>query len=118
VHVANLPRSSGRGKAGPHFCLILTSDADIAKSSILTVAGISSDTFKIDSVFQLSVPRRSGLDGFICCSWLPEINETMITEIGVKLTTAEMKPVEEMVNAYKASRLKQNLDVDLRESTG
>jgi len=103
VHVENLPDSSGRWKAGPHFCIILSSNAQIKKSGALTVAAISSDKHDIEPVFRVPVPPRWGLSGFVIRSWLPEIHERQITAFRMVALAPEMKPILEMVRRYRES---------------
>lgn len=74
------------------------------KSAVLTVVGISNDTFGIDSIFRVPVPSRWGLKRFVCCSWMPEINENHISEIVTVANEAEMVPIWAMILKYKESK--------------
>jgi len=100
---ADIPTSSGRRALTPHNCVILNSDAEINESWLLTVAAISSDKHDIDTTFRVPVPSRTGLRGFICCSWLHQLLETQIIKItGPKLSLVEMSSVLRTVRDYRA----------------
>src|SRR5271169_4888460 len=81
---AQVYQSSEKDAAGPHYAVILDTDEQINEHNSYFVAVVShNDT--IDSHFIVPVPAKTGLTGFIVCSWITEVHLPGITEIGQKL---------------------------------
>jgi hypothetical protein len=81
--------SANKHIAGPHYAVILDSDDDIKKSDEYFVAVISSND-QIDSEYILPVPPKTGLTGFIVCSWNEVAHLRAITEVKGKLDRVDI----------------------------
>jgi hypothetical protein len=104
---ATVPRSDGRDSAGPHWAVILDSDAEIEQHDTYYVVVISNDD-QIDP-FRLPVFPRVGLTGYFQCSWQVLVDLPGITKIGAKLEVPEMVRLLEMVrqaNKARAEKIK------------
>ncbi|HZY85718.1 MAG TPA: hypothetical protein VFE78_12865 [Gemmataceae bacterium] len=100
---AEVYQSSGKDAAGPHYAVILDTDEQVKAFDNYFVAVIShNDT--IDSTFIIPVPPKTGLTGFIVCSWVTEVQLPGITQVCGKLDPPEMVGVLRMVRAARQAK--------------
>lgn len=95
--------SSGRDSAGPHPAVILDDNDYIKDNDSYHVAVISHND-EIDSKFLLPIPPRTGLTGFIVCSWLSILKLPGITKIGPLLLPPEMGQVLRKIRNYRIQK--------------
>lgn len=88
--------SSHTDAAGPHYAVILDADEEIRVRDDYYVAVISHND-DIDKEYLVPVPGRSGLTGFIVCSWVTLAHLNKITRVSVKLDPVTMMKVREQI---------------------
>jgi hypothetical protein len=84
--------SANKNVAGPHYAVILDSDDDVKNRDEYYVAVISSND-QIDSEYIVPVPPKTGLTGFIVCSWTEVAHLRSITDVKAKLDRVEIANV-------------------------
>lgn len=89
--------------AGPHYAVILDTDADIKSHDDYYVAVISSND-KIESEFLMPMPSYTGLSGFIVASWDEIAHLAGITQIGGKLNAPDMVKLLSLVRSVSLER--------------
>jgi hypothetical protein len=100
---ANVYKSSGRDAAGPHYAVILDSDEQVAEHDSYFAAVISHNNL-MDPDFSCPVPPRTGLSGYVVCSYIQEIHLPGIHKVGPLLLAPEMATILKLVRAAQAAK--------------
>jgi hypothetical protein len=114
VYVSHLRDSTGSKAAGPHWCVILDADEQIAESlgsepKVFQVVGISNDEVISAPEFRMSVPSKFGLSGFIQCEWTPWAHFDCIDKIKLgEVDGPDRQTMFKLIRDARAARKKKS----------